>query len=100
MLALGRAMMAAPRAIVMDEPSLGLAPILIDKVYEVLAALNARGVTVVVIEQVAAHAMRYARRMTVLDRGTVSYDGKVTDASAEQALQAGYLGHARETATT
>ena len=96
MLALGRAMMAAPRVIVMDEPSLGLAPILIDKVYEVLARLNGEGVTVVVIEQVAAHAMRHARSMTVLDRGTVSYSGSVTDASAHQALQAGYLGHAQE----
>ena len=95
MLALGRAMMARPRTIVMDEPSLGLAPILIDKVYEVLAQLNASGVTVVVIEQVAAHAMRHARSMTVLDRGTAAYSGSVTDASAAEALQIGYLGHAR-----
>ncbi len=93
MLALGRAMMAKPRAIVMDEPSLGLAPILIDKVYDVLAELNASGVTVVVVEQVAAHAMRHARHMTVLERGKVSFAGDVTDASAAQALQAGYLGH-------
>ncbi|MBC7657732.1 MAG: ATP-binding cassette domain-containing protein [Frankiaceae bacterium] len=98
MLALGRAMMAKPRTIVMDEPSLGLAPILIDKVYEVLGQLNASGVTVVVIEQVAAHAMRHARSMTVLDRGTLAYSGSVTDASAAQALQIGYLGHAREPA--
>ncbi len=100
MLALGRAMMAAPRAIVMDEPSLGLAPILIDKVYEVLAQLNADGVTVVVIEQVAAHALRHARHMTVLDRGTVSFAGEVSSASAAQALQAGYLGHAPEAAAS
>ena len=96
MLALGRAIMAAPRAIVIDEPSLGLAPILIDKVYEVLAQLNARGVTVIVIEQVAAHAMRYARSMTVLDRGRISYAGSVNDKSAAEALQVGYLGHARD----
>jgi branched-chain amino acid transport system ATP-binding protein len=97
MLALGRAMMAAPRAIVIDEPSLGLAPILIDKVYQVLAQLNDTGVTVVVIEQVAAHAMRHARSMTVLDRGRISYAGSVDDQSAAQALQAGYLGRAPET---
>lgn len=96
MLALGRAMMASPRTIVMDEPSLGLAPILIDKVYDVLGQLNAGGVTVVVIEQVAAHAMRHARSMTVLDRGTVAYSGSVTDASAMEALQVGYLGRAKE----
>ena len=98
MFALGRAMMAAPRTIVMDEPSLGLAPILIDKVYDVLGQLNATGVTVVVIEQVAAHAMRYARSMTVLDRGRITYAGSVTDKSAADALEAGYLGHARAVA--
>ena len=98
MLALGRAIMAKPRTIVLDEPSLGLAPILIDKVYDVLGRLNESGVTVMVIEQVAAHAMRHARSMTVLDRGTVAYSGSVTDASAAEALQIGYLGHAREPA--
>ena len=94
MLALGRAMMAAPRTIVMDEPSLGLAPILIDKVYEVLGQLNASGVTVVVIEQIATNAMRYSKSLTVLDRGSVVYSGSVTDAAAAEALKVGYLGHA------
>lgn len=94
MLALGRAMMAAPRTIVMDEPSLGLAPILIDKVYEVLGQLNASGVTVVVIEQIATHAMRYSKSLTVLDRGSIVYCGSVTDAAAAEALKVGYLGHA------
>ena len=94
MLALGRAMMAAPRTIVMDEPSLGLAPILIDKVYDVLGQLNANGVTVVVIEQIAAHAMRFSKSLTVLDRGGIVYSGSVTDAAAAEALKVGYLGHA------
>ena len=94
MLALGRAMMAAPRTIVMDEPSLGLAPILIDKVYEVLGQLNSSGVTVVVIEQIATHAMRYSKSLTVLDRGSIVYSGSVTDAAAAEALKVGYLGHA------
>lgn len=95
MLALGRAMMAGPRTIVMDEPSLGLAPILIDKVYEVLGQLNDSGVTVVVIEQIAAHAMRYSKSLTVLDQGRVVYSGSVTDAAAQEALKVGYLGHAQ-----
>ena len=94
MLALGRAIMAAPRTIVLDEPSLGLAPILIDKVYEVLGQLNATGVTVVVIEQIAAHAMRYSKSLTVLDQGRVMYSGSVTDAAAQEALKVGYLGRA------
>ncbi len=94
MLAVGRAIMAAPRTIVLDEPSLGLAPILIDKVYEVLGQLNEAGVTVVVIEQIAAHAMRYAKSLTVLDRGSIVYSGSATDDAAEEALKVGYLGHA------
>ena len=96
MLALGRAIMAAPRTLVMDEPSLGLAPILIDKVYDVLGRLNSEGVTVVVIEQIAAHAMRHARTLTVLDRGAVVYSGSVTDAAVAEPLKVGYLGHAGE----
>ena len=94
MLAFGRAIMAAPRVVVLDEPSLGLAPILIDKVYEVLAKLHESGVTVVVIEQIAAHAMRYAKSLTVLDRGSIVYSGSATDSAAEEALKVGYLGHA------
>ena len=94
MLALGRAMMASPRTIVMDEPSLGLAPILIDKVYEVLGPLNAGGVTVVGIVQIATHAMRYSKSLTVLDRGSIVYSGSVSDAAAADALKVGYLGHA------
>jgi branched-chain amino acid transport system ATP-binding protein len=94
MLAVGRAIMAAPRVVVLDEPSLGLAPILIDKVYEVLAKLHESGVTVVVIEQIAAHAMRHAKSLTVLDRGSIVYSGSATDKAAEEALKVGYLGHA------
>ena len=94
MLAVGRAIMAAPRVVVLDEPSLGLAPILIDKVYEVLGKLHETGVTVVVIEQIAAHAMRYAKSLTVLDRGSIVYSGSATDKAAEEALKVGYLGHA------
>jgi len=77
----------------MDEPSLGLAPILIDRVYGVLKELNAKGVTVIVIEQLAVHAMRYATSMTLLDRGTISYSGPGSGELAAAALQRGYLGH-------
>ncbi|MBM3345316.1 MAG: ATP-binding cassette domain-containing protein [Betaproteobacteria bacterium] len=94
MLAVGRAIMAAPRTIVLDEPSLGLAPILVDLIYNMLGKLHQNGVTVVVIEQIAAHAMRYAKSLTVLDRGSIVYSGSATDAAAEEALKVGYLGHA------
>jgi branched-chain amino acid transport system ATP-binding protein len=94
MLAVGRAVMAAPRIVVLDEPSLGLAPILIDKVYEVLGKLNAAGVTVVVIEQIAAHAIRYAKSLAVLDRGRIAYSGSVAGGAVQEALKVGYLGRA------
>lgn len=92
MLALGRALMARPHAIVLDEPSLGLAPVLIDKVYEVLSALHAAGTTIVVIEQMATHAIEFAKTMAVLNRGRIEYEGPVSGPAAEQALRAGYVG--------
>ena len=94
MLALGRALMARPDAIVLDEPSLGLAPVLIDRVYEVLADLHAGGTTILVIEQMATHAIEHAQSMAVLDRGRIAYRGAATGEAAERALRAGYVGDA------
>ena len=65
---------------------------MIDKVYDVLRQLNAAGVSVMVIEQVAAHAMRHARSMTVLDRGTIGYSRFDHRCVGAEALQNGYLG--------
>ena len=69
---------------------------MIDKVYDVLRQLNAAGVSVMVIEQVAAHAMRHARSMTVLDRGTIGYSGSIIDASAPRLCKSAIWGHARK----
>jgi branched-chain amino acid transport system ATP-binding protein len=92
MLAIGRALMAAPRVLIIDEPSLGLAPILIGRVYELLAELRRKGVTIVLIEQIATHALQHADMITVLDRGHIIYSGTPRSASAEAALHAGYVG--------
>jgi len=94
MLALGRALMANPNTIIIDEPSMGLAPLLIQKVYEVLSTLNQRGVTIVVVEQQATHAIRSARAIHVMERGKLTYSGPATGNAAEQALRAGYVGEA------
>lgn len=94
MLALARALMANPKMLLIDEPSMGLAPILIEKVYEVLVDLNHRGVTVMVIEQQATHAIRFARTVHILERGKVSYSGPANSAAAAEALRAGYVGTA------
>jgi branched-chain amino acid transport system ATP-binding protein len=88
----GRALMAAPKVVVLDEPSLGLAPILTRQVYELLAGLNRAGVTVIVIEQIATTAMRYADRVAVLDHGAIEHVGDVGDPATKDALRAGYLG--------
>lgn len=92
MVAIGRALMAKPRVMLIDEPSLGLAPILIDKVYETLAALRRQGVTIVVFEQLAAKALQYVDRFAVIDRGEIRHQGQASDADAREALRVGYLG--------
>jgi branched-chain amino acid transport system ATP-binding protein len=94
MLALGRALMANPNTIIIDEPSMGLAPLLIQKVYEVLSGLNRRGVTILVVEQQATHAIRMAQDIHVMERGKLIYNGPATGAAAEQALRSGYVGEA------
>ena len=94
MLAVGRALMAAPRTIILDEPSLGLAPILVDQVYALLSGLNKSGVTVIVVEQIATHALRHADRVVVLEHGAIVHSGAVTDDATARAVRAGYLGHA------
>ena len=93
MLAVGRALMAKPRVVVIDEPSLGLAPILTDRVYEVLAGLRSDGVAVVVFEQLATHAMKHADQIVVIDHGRISHRGTVDDEATVEALRMGYLGH-------
>jgi branched-chain amino acid transport system ATP-binding protein len=92
MLALGRALMCKPDVVLLDEPSLGLAPVMIDRVYEVLSALHKKGATIVVIEQMATHAMEYVDTMFVLDRGRLAYQGPMSGEVAENALKAGYIG--------
>lgn len=93
MLAVGRALMAKPRVVIIDEPSLGLAPILTDRVYEVLSGLQRDGVAVVVFEQLATHAMRHADSIVVIDHGRISHRGAVDDEATVEALRIGYLGH-------
>jgi branched-chain amino acid transport system ATP-binding protein len=92
MLALGRALMAEPTLLLVDEPSMGLAPIMVDRVYTTLDELNRSGVTVIVVEQLANYALKYAETMFILDRGRVSYIGGTKGPAATSALQRGYLG--------
>lgn len=91
-LALGRALMAEPDIIIADEPSLGLAPVLIDRTYEILQTLNDAGTTILVSEQMATHALGFTQSMYVLDRGRIAYSGTTSGDAADRALRAGYVG--------
>lgn len=97
-LAVGRALMARPSIMILDEPSLGLAPKMIERVYESIAQVNARSTTVIVIEQMATYALQHAQSMLVLEQGRVRYHGSVTSAAAREALKEGYLGQRKGSA--
>jgi branched-chain amino acid transport system ATP-binding protein len=92
MVAVARALMAKPNTVILDEPSLGLAPKMIERIYEVISELNSRSMTVIVIEQMATYALQHAQNMVVLDGGLIRYHGSVTNEAANAALQEGYFG--------
>lgn len=92
MLVIGRALMSRPRVLVVDEPSLGLAPVLTAQVYALFSRLCSEGVTIAVFEQLATNAIRYADRVAIIDRGRIAYRGGARDAETADALRAGYLG--------
>ena len=92
MLAMGRALMAEPRLIVLDEPSMGLAPLLIDRIYEALFALKERGTTILIAEQNARLALRLADHAYVLETGNVIEDGPAADLRHSPRVEEIYLG--------
>ena len=94
MLALGRALMAKPRLLMLDEPSLGLAPNLVTSVFEVVAALNRRGVTILLVEQNARKALAAAHRGYVLEVGSIILSGTGKALLDDPAVRAAYLGGA------
>jgi branched-chain amino acid transport system ATP-binding protein len=92
MLAIGRALMAKPRFLLLDEPSLGLAPILVDQILEIIRGFKRDGVTVLLIEQNARAALAIADRGYVLETGRVTATGTATDIQADERVRAAYLG--------
>ena len=92
MLALGRALMSRPRLLLLDEPSLGLAPLLVKEVFKIVARLNQRGVTILLVEQNAAAALQIAGRGYVLETGRVVLTGTGVELLAHPQLQDAYLG--------
>jgi branched-chain amino acid transport system ATP-binding protein len=92
MLAIGRALMAKPRLLLLDEPSLGLAPALVDRIFSVVAQLKADGTTILLVEQNARKALQVADRAYVLETGRIVLSGKATDLAANPDVERAYLG--------
>ncbi len=92
MLAIGRALMAGPRAILMDEPSIGLAPILVREIFKVIRRLQAQGNTILLIEQNARMALKVADRAYVMEVGRVTLEGPASELAASESVERLYLG--------
>ncbi len=92
MLAIARALVAKPRLLLMDEPSMGLAPRIVDEVFRVIAEIRASGTTVVLVEQNARRALRAADVGYVLETGSLAHSGAGADLLADQRVISAYLG--------
>ena len=92
MCAIGRALMAKPRLLMLDEPTLGLAPVLVAKIFETVRTINADGVTVLLVEQNVRQALTLAHRACVLESGRVVLDGPARELLGDERLKRAYLG--------
>lgn len=96
MVAIGRAMMSRPRLLLLDEPSLGLAPLLIAEILRMVAEINRLGVTVLLVEQNARQALRISTTGHVLEKGRIALSGSAADLSADPHVTAAYLGSSKK----
>jgi len=92
MLAIARALMSRPKVLLLDEPSMGLSPIMVDKIFEVLQEVHAQGVTVLLVEQNASRALAIADRGYVMDSGLITMTGAGRDMLEDPKVRAAYLG--------
>ena len=92
MLAMGRAMMSKPKLLMLDEPSMGLAPILVEQIFDIIKELHAAGTTILLVEQNAQMALSIADRAYVLGTGRITMSGPAADVLADDRVRATYLG--------
>ena len=92
MLAMGRALMSAPKLMMLDEPSMGLAPILVEQVFDIIQSLHKAGTTILLVEQNAQMALSIADRAYVLENGKVSLSGTGEELAKSEKVQKAYLG--------
>jgi branched-chain amino acid transport system ATP-binding protein len=94
MLAIGRALMAKPRLLLLDEPSMGLAPVLVEQIFETVLTINRQGVTILLVEQNAAMALSIAERGYVLETGRLALEGPARELADNPEVRRAYLGEA------
>ena len=92
MLAMGRALMSKPKIILMDEPSMGLSPIFVNEIFDIIRAVSESGTTVLLVEQNAKKALSISDRAYVLETGTITMSGKAEDLLEDEAVKKAYLG--------
>lgn len=92
MLAMGRALMSQPKLLLLDEPSMGLAPILVDEIFEIIKRINADGTTILLVEQNAFKALSIADRAYVLETGEIIKSGKASELLSDDSVKKAYLG--------
>jgi branched-chain amino acid transport system ATP-binding protein len=94
MLAIGRALMAKPRLLLLDEPSMGLAPVLVEQIFETIGEVNRQGTTILLVEQNAAMALSIAERGYVLETGRLALEGRAQELADNAEVRRAYLGEA------
>ncbi len=92
MCAIGRSLMARPKLLLLDEPSMGLAPIFVEKIFEIVIEINAQGTPVLLVEQNAAMALQVAQRGYVMETGRIALSGSAADLKTNERVQKAYLG--------
>lgn len=92
MLSIGRALMAKPKLLLLDEPSLGLAPLLVKDIFHTIREINAQGVTILLVEQNARVALKLAHRGVVLETGSIAFSGTASDLLNDERVRKAYLG--------
>ena len=92
MLAMGRALMSRPKVLLLDEPSMGLSPIMVDKIFEVIKDVSAQGVTILLVEQNASRALGIANRGYVMESGLITMSGDAREMLSDPKVRAAYLG--------
>ncbi len=92
MLAIGRAIMSHPKLLMLDEPSMGLSPLLVDQVFDIIKGLHERGITILLVEQNAEKALKIADRAYVLENGVIRYSGTGAELAGSEEIKKAYLG--------